>query len=247
MNDDALLRRLVAIAGVVPELFQFASPAAASQYRLLYRLFRRHVPAGAEVLDWGAGWGHFSWWLAHAGYRPCAFVFSAGEDFLLRPWMPKDGWRQVRGESADPVRLPLPDASFDAVASIGTLEHVRETGGTELGSLREVARILRPGGVFVCYHFPNRWSWIDAVAQRLGRDHHVWRYTRADIETLVRGAGLSLLDVRRYAFLPRNGCGRLPSPLRGSRGVAAAWDALDGLLQLVGSPLCHNYAFIARR
>ncbi|HUO84410.1 MAG TPA: hypothetical protein VM534_04770, partial [Thermoanaerobaculia bacterium] len=47
---------------------QMLSLTSASQYRGLHDLTRRLVPAGSDVLDWGCGRGHFSYWLLRAGY-----------------------------------------------------------------------------------------------------------------------------------------------------------------------------------
>jgi hypothetical protein len=43
---------------------------------------------------------------------------------------------------ADITRMPFPDGSFDAVMAIDVLEHVAE----EAAAMREVRRVLRPGG-----------------------------------------------------------------------------------------------------
>ena len=224
---------------------QFSSLPGARQYRRAHRLVRRYVPAGATVLDWGTGNGHFSYFLRDAGYRPTGFAI---EGHSQAAWLDEPDEVFVAGDTSEPVRLPFPDASFDAVASIGVLEHVRETGGSEAASLGEIARVLRPGGVFVCFHFPNRWSWIDFVASRVpGKHHHLFRFGRADVRRLVAGAGLDLVELQRYALLPRNGLGRLPAPLAGSHRLADAWDVLDAALGMLLSPLCQNWAFVAMR
>jgi SAM-dependent methyltransferase len=245
-DDLAILRELAAHARRgEPELLQFGSLLAAHQYRPLYRLWRAHVPAGAEVLDWGAGNGHFSYFLLRAGYRATGFSFMP---FLYERWLPPGPYTFVPGSEREPVRLPFADASFDAVASIGVLEHVRETGGNEPASLAEIARVLRPGGTFVCWHFPNQWSWIDRLARQVpGKHRHHWRYTRTDIRRLVAGAGLQLVTTRRYAVLPRNTVHRLLGPARDSRWAAELWDALDGALAVPFGAIAQNHGFVARK
>jgi len=46
---------------------------------------------------------------------------------------------------ADATALPLPDASVDSVVMLGGVHHI----GDRAGLYREIARILRPGGLFV--------------------------------------------------------------------------------------------------
>ena len=246
LDDDRILRELMdrAERGGM-QLPQFGSLAGARQYRRLQRMARRHLPAGARVLDWGTGFGHFSYFLTRAGYRATGYAI---EGVSAAAWLDEPYERFVGGSPAEPVRLPFADAEFDAVASVGVLEHVRETGGDEPASLAEIARVLRPGGVFLCYHFPNRTSWIDFASSLVpGKHHHVHRYGRADIERLTQGAGLELIEVACYGFLPRNVLSRLPAGLRRARWTADLWDALDALLSAVFAPLCQNFAFVARR
>jgi hypothetical protein len=52
-SDVAILRDLVALASAHPSLTQFRSQVGAHQYLRAYELVRRHVLAGAEILDWG--------------------------------------------------------------------------------------------------------------------------------------------------------------------------------------------------
>ncbi len=245
-DDGTIFDELVAKAwGEAPPLLQVRSLASAHQYRELYRLWRRYVPAGAEALDWGAGNGHFSYFLARTGYRGTGFSFGA---FEYERWLPDVPYHFAAGSESEPVRLPFPDASFDAVASIGVLEHVRETGGNEAASLAEIARVLRPGGVFACWHFPNRWSWIDLTARRFpGKYVHTWRYTPGDIRRLVTGAGLELIETRRYGVLPRNSLHALFGPARAARWTAVLWDALDDVLGVPFGVLAQNHGFIARK
>lgn len=242
---------------------QFRSLPQASQYRTLYALTRRHMPPGARVLDWGCGNGHFSFLLARLGAAVTAYSFEP-EPAVFSLLAPQERQRItfVNGSSEDPSALPFEGASFDCAFSIGVLEHVRETGGTEAGSLREIRRVLKPGGRFVCYHLPNRYSYIEALQRARYRStpnastagdyslpwlYHAYRYTGADIEALCRDTGFTLAELRRYGALPRNMLARLPAALKRSRAATRAIDALDTALQVALSPVSQNYAFVAVR
>jgi SAM-dependent methyltransferase len=225
-------------------LLQFRSLVTAHQYVSLIRLVERHVPRGARVLDWGCGNGHFSFTLSKLGYDAEGFAF---EDFGLRAYL-GDSYRFSLGSPAAPAILPFANGSFDAVVSVGTLEHVRETGGTEEASLAEIARVLVAGGRFICFHFPNRFSWIEALTGVVpGAHHHRFRYDEPAIRRLCGSAGLESEHVERYAALPRNMWHRAPAPLRHSRRMAALWDRADALLEIPLSHVCQNYAFVATK
>ena len=273
-SDDAILEELVAWAVGDPRLglLQFGSRVAARQYRPLYAAFRAAVPAGARVLDWGAGNGHFSYFLARAGYRATAYAFAppalleaAGAQAASGPEAHgaaalADGAARgaglgagapvvVAASPAEPVRLPFPDAAFDAACSIGVLEHVGETGGDERASLAELARVLAPGGVLFACHLPNRGSWVEFLARHApvsGVHHHPRRFGRGEIRALLAGAGLTPLRMERYALLPRNGWARVPR-LGGSRFVADLWDGLDRLLTRAAPWLATNWLVVARK
>lgn len=235
---------------------QFRSLPSASQYRKLYELTSTHVPPGpgVTVLDWGCGRGHFTYYLLRRGYRVTAYSLedppelfgklSAGE---------RERLTFVRGE--DPAVLPFEDGSFDAVFSVGVLEHVRELGGTEVASLAEIRRVLRPGGLLLVYHLPNRYSPIEAVARIRHRRHdpregfrfHQYRFTAAEISRLSEAAGFRLRAIGRYGFLPRNSLSRLPASARSSRRVASWINTADFVLERAFAPFTQNYFFVAAR
>jgi ubiquinone/menaquinone biosynthesis C-methylase UbiE len=71
-------------------------------------------------------------------------VAEAGQHFRRAfPHVPSDLLTFVQG---DATRIPLPDNSFDVVTCQTLLMHLAKP----LDALREIRRILRPGGLLVC-------------------------------------------------------------------------------------------------
>lgn len=225
-------------------LDQFRSLTSAWQYAPAYRLVRRWLPEGARVLDWGAGSGHFSIFLCRAGYRTVGYSLEPCE---FNRWRPPPPYEFVQSVDRHPSRLPFPTGSFDAVCSIGVLEHVGESSGSLEESLAEIRRVLRPGGIFLCCHLPNRLSLVEAVARLLpGKYHHERLFHRSQIRHLLSRAGLECLDLRRYGILPRNLFSALPGGARRSPTLAGVWSALDGILTRLAPFACQNWSVAAR-
>ncbi len=231
---------------------QFASLPAANQYRRLYDLVERYVPAGSEVLDWGCGRGHFSYFLLKRGFRVTAYSLEHPPEIFAALSEAEQGRLTfVRGVLDQARRLPFADGQFASAFSVGVLEHVQELGGDELSSLCELRRVLAGDGVFICYHLPNRYSYIEAASRRFGRkkklcDFHRYRFSARDIDGLCRAAGLSVVESGRYGFLPRNSLNGLPARLRDSRFLTAALNRGDAVLERLFSPVVQNYYFVAR-
>jgi SAM-dependent methyltransferase len=73
--------------------------------------------------------------------------------------------KRVRAQVADVRALPFPDESFDAVLSNSTLDHFDSRDEIVL-SLRELRRVLRPGGTLVIT-LDNPWNPLLAVSKAL--------------------------------------------------------------------------------
>lgn len=101
---------------------------------------------GERVLDVGAGTGVSTEELARSG------AFAVGAD--LSVGMLRAG-RETRPTvplvAGDALRLPFPDAAFDAVTISFALRNVVDTGA----ALRELARVTRDGGRLVVCEFSH--------------------------------------------------------------------------------------------
>lgn len=80
-------------------------------------------------------------------------------------------------------RLPYPDESFQAVVASGTLEHA----AMDYESLKELWRVLRPGGRLVVTYLPNRWSVGEWRKRRWPDAHppHPRLYSLAELRHLL--------------------------------------------------------------
>ena len=103
----------------------------------------------------------------------------------------------------NPNHLDLPDHSHELVVSSGVLEHVREDGkGDERRILREIHRVLKPGGTFWIWYLPSKYSLSEALSRLTRRWHHSRLFEKHQIISLLRQAGFEVLFLNRHGFLP---------------------------------------------
>ena len=93
------------------------------------------LPAGARVLDMGAGSCPYRPLFAHCRYE--TQDFAGLDDDQLR----NGGYGRI-DYRCDIANVPVADAEFDAILCTEVLEHVREP----IAVVKEMARILKPGG-----------------------------------------------------------------------------------------------------
>ncbi|MFI1193708.1 class I SAM-dependent methyltransferase [Micromonospora sp. NPDC020750] len=118
--------------------------------------------AGQRVLEVGAGAAAVARWLATAGARPVALDLSIGMLRHAAAAADRSGVR-VPLVQADALALPFADAAFDtACTAFGAIPFVADSAAV----MREVFRVLRPGGrwVFSVTH-PMRWVFLDDPGQ----------------------------------------------------------------------------------
>ena len=147
--------------------------------------YRAVLPAGSVLLDLMSSWvSHLPPEIAYAeviGHGMNATELAANP--RLSRWF-------VQNLNRD-TRLPLADASIDAAMICVSIQYLQQP----VAVLREVARVLRPGGALVV-SFSNRCFWTKAVA--------IWRALDDEgharlVETYLRQAGFVRIETHRLA------------------------------------------------
>lgn len=115
------------------------------------------LPDDATGADIGCGSGR---WAVHVAPRVGQLVcVDASPAALQVARRNLAGHENVRFELADVGRLPFAEGELDFAYSLGVLHHVPDTAG----AIADVARILKPGGIFLIYlyyAFDNRPAWF---------------------------------------------------------------------------------------
>ncbi|HEV3475750.1 MAG TPA: class I SAM-dependent methyltransferase [Actinomycetota bacterium] len=138
-----------------------------------------------KVLEIGAGTGFFLLNLWQAGYTTDLHATDISEGML--EVCSENAARlgcTVATRSADAERLPYDDGEFDLVVGHAFLHHIPEPDV----ALREIARVVRPGGAVFIAGEPTRWG------HRLAEVAKVTARTAWRTAALIPGA-----DIRRPA------------------------------------------------
>jgi ubiquinone/menaquinone biosynthesis C-methylase UbiE len=192
-------------------------------YRSLASDIARRNPG--RVLDWGCGWGQMTALLRERGVDTVAFDYRAGLESPVTERLAR--FPDIEAHlSSEPVVLPFETGSYDTVLSCGVLEHVPDPEG----SLVELRRILRPGGMLYVTNLPNRYSYTEKAARLLGRYYHGQLpddrvYTMRTARALVERTGYRVGEIRRAHMLPL----ALGGPARPVWALSRALERVPGL------------------
>jgi ubiquinone/menaquinone biosynthesis C-methylase UbiE len=148
-----------------------------------------------DLLDVGCGTGRL---LANVAGRWDGVRLTgidASAEMIAAACRQHEGDARFAFQHGDASALPLPSESFDVVTSTMSFHHWRD----QTGGIREVARVLRPGGVFVLadIDMPSLlrplFKWTDQASFQ----------GPASVQRLLEQAQLSLVSQRRFWPLVR--------------------------------------------
>lgn len=146
-------------------------------------MIHRHAPAGAKVLEIGAGTGRYSIALAKEGYQVNAIeLVDYNLEVLRRNAGDLPGLCAQQGDALDLSRFV--DDTFDVTLSFGPMYHLYEPADVHR-ALDEALRVTKPGGVVLvaflsvyaimsnCY---LNEGFLDGLAENFKEDYTVRHY-----------------------------------------------------------------------
>jgi SAM-dependent methyltransferase len=135
------------------------------------------IPGQPRILDVGCGTGANLEMLSRFGDAEGIDVSQEALTFCR-----ERGLSNVRWGEAE--RIPFEDKTFDLVTAFDVVEHLDD----DVGGLKEIYRVLRPGGRALLFvpAFMFLWGVQDDVS------HHRRRYTRSNLKRAVEAAGFKV-------------------------------------------------------
>ncbi|KAA5602531.1 class I SAM-dependent methyltransferase [Blastochloris sulfoviridis] len=119
------------------------------------------------------------------------------------------------GRISDASAIPYEAETFDLVFADNVLEHLAEP----MSVFQEVARVLKPGGMFL-FKTPNKWHYVPTIARMTPHWFHAavngWRgreaddvfptlyraNSRSDVESLAAATGFDVIAIDRIERRP---------------------------------------------
>ncbi len=145
------------------------------------------LPAGLTIMDLGCGRGVETALIA-AAFRPrrlVAFDLDRRQVLEAGRRLSDNGTADAALLMADASRLPFGDERFDAAVEMAVMHHVPDWRA----ALREVARVLKPGGSF---HFVDISKRRYGIGMKLmGHDMQAL-FTIDEFQTALEDAGMTL-------------------------------------------------------
>lgn len=236
-----------------------------------HRAFRKpleELPRGSLILEVGCGMRADSLELAEAGHRVVATDISEQALKEARTQARKRGVAdRMVFLAADGEALPFNDATFDGCLIAASLHHLPHP----LAGLKEMRRVVKPGGVIVAAVEPNAWPYYTlypllSPIKRLIRarrkrplnsvaDDHTKGFTAGQLRRLFEASNLTVVDLQPVKFVSElydsgmRMVGSLrkttPLPSPAVQRLLASVDARLGRIAII-RPLAWHWTVVAR-
>ncbi len=165
-------------------------------------ILQKFSPPHQRILDFGCGIGIQSLLLSKMGYE--VHGLETIEDKSLDGFLKgkAEGHKKTRDESMKSVwkviqkranvefqfydgqHIPFEDNFFDIVFTYAVLEHIPPDEVN--GIVSEIKRVLKQNGIFYVFQLPQRTSYTEFIARKLGMESHEYLWSHQSIKNLLQ-------------------------------------------------------------
>ena len=163
------------------------------------------VKPGERVLDIGCGNARDIARIANHGGQVVGVDMSAGMIAAAGRELERMGLGGIKLQVGDATCLDFPDASFDKILCSEVIEHIPDASQ----ALREMWRVLRPGGKLVLstpnkgswYGLERYWLWEGLLRRKWPHPYDEWR-NMAEVLALLEQSRFKVSERRSVCFVP---------------------------------------------
>ncbi|MGB9720835.1 MAG: methyltransferase domain-containing protein [bacterium] len=168
------------------------------------KIIKKFTPPPKKILDFGCGIGIQAYLLANLGYS--VFGLETTEDKSLNGFLKgraeehkktrdesmRNVWRIIQRKTDvdfrfyDGMHIPFADGYFDIIFTYAVIEHIPPN---ELDNiLSEIRRVLKDDGIFYIFQLPQRTSYTEFIARKLGMESHEYLWSYNSIKKLLNNS-----------------------------------------------------------
>jgi SAM-dependent methyltransferase len=179
------------------------SPVRVMVQRLIIRWIKNvtTINPEARVLEMGCGRGVGACFIQEAFNPALLHAFDLDHEMILKAgkYIASAHQERISIYVGDALRLPYRDGVLDAVFGFGVLHHLPDWQG----GLREVARVLKPGGIYFLEEFYPP-LYLNFLARRIFRHPEHNRFYSQDLHQALADEGFRIqgrLEQKMFGIL----------------------------------------------
>jgi len=173
------------------------------QEQILLRWIKSKVtlPPGGKFLEIGCGRGAGACLLLKEFLPGAVHAMDLDEDMIREAgeYVSEAQKQQIHLYVGDTMQLPYQDRAMDAVFGFGVLHHLPDWRG----GIREIARVLKPGGTYFLEEFYPPF-YLNPLVRRLVTHPEEDRFESPDLKEALSASGLTVqntLEIKQLGIL----------------------------------------------